>query len=229
MKDYKIVVPGLYVDLLKQKHLLIGGATGSGKSVIINGIIRAGIVTNPRNSFIFLDPKRVELSEYRRLVQCYMHVSELRDMTRALDTALTITDKRYREMSRRGLRMWDKEHMYIVIDELADLMTTRRKEVQPQIQRLCQIGRAAGIHVIAATQTPISKVIPTEIKVNFDSRIALHCVTKQDSRNIIGVPGAESLPQYGYAYYMTSSGIDKVRVPIFEIPPDIMKRNKRLW
>lgn len=114
--------------------------------------------------------------------------------------------------------------MYVVIDELADLMTTNKKQVQPILQRLCQIGRAANVHVVAATQCPLSAVIPTPIKVNFDSRVALRTRSGQDSRNILGVTGCELLPRYGQGYYMTPEGCRLYNIPMYETEtPDIIE------
>ena len=104
--------------------------------------------------------------------------------------------------------------LYIIIDELADLMTTDRRHVQPLLQRLAQIGRAANVHIIAATQCPLAAVIPTPIKVNFDARVALRTRSAQDSRNILGVKGCELLPRYGQGYYMTPDGLALYNIPM---------------
>lgn len=205
----------LFLDMAKQPHLLVAGATGSGKSVVINGIIYTALYHSPAKArFIFIDPKRVELSQYKNLPHCILYASEPAEMVYALQQAMNITDQRYQDMSTRGLRKYDGADLYVVIDELADLMTTNKKQIQPLIQRLCQIGRAASVHVIAATQCPISAVIPTPIKVNFDSRVALHTSSAQDSRNIIGVKGCELLPRYGQGYYMTPEGIERYQIPM---------------
>ena len=207
----------LHEDMLEQPHLLIAGATGSGKSVIINGIIYTALDkwTPVRCQFILIDPKRVELAIYRGLPHTIAYASEPGEMVRALQQAMDITETRYREMQKQGVRYYEGARLYVIIDELADLMTTNRKEIQPLIQRLCQIGRAANVHVIAATQCPLSAVIPTPIKVNFDSRVGLRTRSAQDSRNILGVKGCESLPRYGQGYYMTPEEIQLVNVPMY--------------
>ena len=104
----------------------------------------------------------------------------------------------------------------LFIDEFADLMTTNRREVAPLIQRLAQIGRAAKVHIILCTQTPIAKVIPTEIKCNFDSRIGLRTRSRQDSVNILGYKGLENLPEYGEGVYMTPKGDHHISVPYID-------------
>ena len=205
----------LYSDMLEQTHILIAGATGSGKSVIINGIIATALKkSNHEVEFILIDPKRVELVEYKNLPHTIEYASEPDDMVKALEYAITCTESRYNAMARAGVKKWEHGKIYVIIDELADLMTTDKKRVMPLIQRLCQIGRAAGVSVIAATQCPLATVIPTPIKVNFDTRIGLHTVTAQHSRNIIEFTGCEALPRYGKAYYITPEGMNVVDVPM---------------
>lgn len=129
------------------------------------------------------------------------YASEPEEIISALQYAMALTETRYKSMQKKGLRLYDGSDVYVIIDEFADLITTQPKRVKPLIQRLAQIGRAARIHIILCTQSPIAKVIPTEIKVNFDSVLALHTATAQHSRNIIAVKGCEELPQFGEGYY----------------------------
>lgn len=206
----------LFADMLQQPHLLVAGATGSGKSVVINGIIATALKDSPAAvQFIFIDPKRVELIDYKCLPHTLQYASEPGDMVQALQLAIDTTERRYKDMQRQHLKQYPGGAVYVVIDELADLMTTNRKAVQPIIQRLAQIGRAANIHIIAATQCPLSAVIPTPIKVNFDSRVGLRTRSKQDSRNILGVGGCELLPRYGQGYYMTPAGLQLYNIPMY--------------
>lgn len=205
----------MYADMLQQPHLLIAGATGSGKSVIINGLIYTAMQDAPRErEFILIDPKRVELVDFKHLSHTIQYASEPDDIVNALETALTVTERRYKIMQRQHAKKYDGSHVYVIIDELADLMTTDKKRVQPLIQRLGQIGRAARVHVIAATQCPLACVIPTPIKVNFDARVGLRTRSAQDSRNILGIAGCEKLPRYGKGYYMTPEGMEKVDIPM---------------
>lgn len=205
----------LYADMAKQPHMLIAGATGSGKSVVINGIIHALLYSSPAQvGLILIDVKRVELCEYKRLPHTITYADDVRGAVDALQAAINITEARYKDMQRRRERLYNGSGVYVIIDELADLMTTAKKQVMPLIQRLCQIGRAARVHVIAATQCPISAVIPTPIKVNFDSRLGLRTRSAQDSRNILGLTGCERLPRYGQGYYMTPEGISCYKLPM---------------
>lgn len=205
-----------YADMLKQPHLMIAGATGSGKSVVINALIYTSLLKSPHDvQFIFIDPKRVELIAYSRLPHCVKYASEPKEMVAALKSAMNITESRYKDMQAHGEKTFKGAALYVIIDELADLMTTDKKHVQPLLQRLAQIGRAANVHLIVATQCPLSTVIPTAIKVNFDARVALRTRSAQDSRNILGVTGCENLPRYGKAYYMQPESTNLYDVPMY--------------
>ena len=208
-------VYNLYRDMLKQPHLLIAGATGSGKSVVINGLVYTAMYDSPAAvQFVLIDPKRVELVDYKPLPHTLMYASEPGEMVEALEKAMEITESRYKAMQRQRVKKYPGGALYVIIDELADLMTTARRQVQPLIQRLAQIGRAANVHIIAATQCPLATVIPTPIKVNFDSRVALRTRSAQDSRNILGLTGCELLPRYGQGYYMTPDGLKLYNIPM---------------
>ena len=206
----------LYNDMAMQPHLLVAGATGSGKSVVVNGIIYNLLFNGPGSAqLILIDPKRVELSMYKSVPHCIRYASEPAEMIAALQYALVITEQRYQEMQRQRIRKYSGGHVFVIIDELADLMTTAKKQVQPLLQRLCQIGRAACVHVIACTQCPLATVIPTAIAVNFDARVGLRTRNAQDSRNILGAAGCEKLPRYGQGYFMTPEGIDLWNIPMY--------------
>lgn len=214
----------LFFDMTKQNHLLIAGKTGSGKSVIVNGIITTLLYRFPNQAqFILIDPKRVELSPYKCVPHTIKYASEPREMVNALLLAMDICDRRYKKMEKKGLRLYDGGDVYVIIDEWADLMTTNKKVVAPIVQRLAQVGRASKVHVILCTQTPIAKVIPTEIKCNFDSRVGLRTRSAQDSRNILGYAGLEELPAFGQGIYMTPAGDS-----LYEIPYVDEREQKRL-
>ena len=222
--------PAIYADMTRQAHLLIAGKTGAGKSVVINGIIYSLLVDSfpSECGLILIDPKRVELAQWRNCPHCIRYASEPGEPAEALRAALEITESRYREMQTDGVRRYHGGAVYVIIDELADLMTTARREVLPLLQRLCQIGRAANVHVIAATQCPLTKVIPTEVKVNFDAVLGLKTVTRQHSRNIIECTGCETLPAYGFGFYRTpSNGLTVERLPM--IPEEELDRIAGHW
>lgn len=222
----------LFRDMLKQPHLLVAGATGSGKSVVINGIMATALHDPPGTQsggkqFILIDPKRVELVKYKPLSHTLFYASEPPQFAPALQLALDIIESRYRAMQAAQTTLYGGGDVYIVIDEFADLMTTQRRTVQPMIQRIAQIGRAAKVHIILATQTPIAKVLPTEIKCNFDSRLGLRTRSPQDSRNIINRSQLETLPRFGQAVYITPERDEQIKVPY--IQPDEINSLCRWW
>ena len=212
----------LYADFLEQSHLLIAGATGSGKSCIINGIITTALLDAPvTRQFILIDPKRTELHQYKRLPHTLLYAADPENITPALQYAMDLINRRFERMQQTGDTIYNGSHVYIIIDELMYLMTMQRKTAQPLLQRILCIARAARVHVIAATQSPIAKIIPTELKCNFDSRIALRTATRQDSRNILDISGAETLPNpviehIAHCIYRSGTTINKYIVP----PPD---------
>lgn len=209
----------LYLDALEQPHLLIAGATGSGKSVIINGLINTLMYRLPFDQnggvqLILIDPKMVELDKYKNLPHTLRYADSPADMLSALQEAMDLTLKRFSEMKKQGINNYTGSDVYVVIDEFADLILTQRKTVEPLVQRLAQIGRAARVHVILATQTPICDVIPTKIKCNFDARFGLRTRSGNDSRNIIGQAGLEKLPKYGIGYYMKPCEESFYKIPM---------------
>ena len=136
-------------------------------------------------------------------------------------------ENRYKSMQQRRERKYTGGAVYVMIDELADLMTTARREVLPLLQRIAQIGRAANVHIIAATQCPLTEIIPTPLKVNFDAIIGLKTATRQHSRNIIDRAGCEDLPPYGYGYYITPKGFSLEKLPM--IPENELDRVTNYW
>ena len=207
----------IFEDMLKQTHLLVAGASGSGKSVLVNGIISTALYKFPDEiQFILIDPKRVELSQFKNLPHTIGYYSEPENMTQGLENSIKLIENRYNEMQQQGVKTYTGGHVYIIIDELADLMTTNRKTVQPILQRISQMGRASNVHLIACTQCPLSSVIPTPIKVNFDSRVGLRTRSKQDSRNILDHTGLETLPRYGQGVYIKPEGETLIKIPYIQ-------------
>ncbi len=189
-------VSTLYKGLSENGHILIAGATGSGKSVVLNGIIYTLLLTKTpvQCGFILIDPKRVELTQYRKLPHVVSYASEPKDIINALRFALNETEKRFTCMQKEGKKEYTGPDLYIIIDELADLMLTDKKEAEPLLQRLSQIGRSARIHIIACTQNVLAVTIPTTIKCNFPVVLGLRTATKQQSRFLIAESGCELLP-----------------------------------
>ena len=185
-----------FLRLSERPHLLIAGATGSGKSVALNGIIHSLLMTqSPFNcQFVLIDPKKVELMQYARLPHTVRYASDHPEIVRSLQWAVEETDRRFSAMQRAGVREYDGPHLYVVIDELADLMVSIKKETLPLLQRLAQIGRAARVHVIACTQNVLAVTIPTVLKCNFSTILGLRTCNAQQSRFLISATGCEMLP-----------------------------------
>lgn len=223
-------VSRLTLDILNQPHTLIAGATGSGKSVLLNSTLCTALHFLPsEKSFVLIDPKRVELVQYAHLPHTLCYASERHQIRQALYTAVAVMETRYRRMQSEGLKRYRGGDIYIVIDEYADLVTTDKHAVLTPLCRIAQLGRAAGIHLIIATQRPTRDIVNGQIKVNIDSRLALRCPTAQDSRNIINIKGAEGLPRYGKGLYLTPETMNPVLVDIPFTPEEEINRLCAWW
>lgn len=218
------------LDMLAQPHLLIAGSTGSGKSVLINSLVYTALYKPPTvAALILIDPKRVELYDFARLPHCIRYASEPDEIAATLAEAVALMESRYKRMQAARQKQTTERDIYIIIDEFADLMTTQKRQTLAPLQRLAQLGRAAGLHLIAATQRPTKDIINGQIKVNLDSRIALRCPTAQDSRNIINTKGAETLPRYGFGYYLTPETITPQLIRIPYTDPAELAARVRWW
>ena len=218
------------LDMLEQPHLLIAGASGSGKSVLLNTLIYTALYKAPhRCQFILIDPKRVELIDYKELPHTAIYASEPHDITAALTYAIKVMEGRYKQMRAARQKKSSEPDIFLIVDEFADLMVTQKREATPQIIRLAQLGRAAGIHLIIASQRPTRDIINGAIKVNIDARVALRCPTAQDSRNIINIKGAESLPRVGFGYYLTPETMQPKLIKIPLTPPEELTARIEWW
>ena len=221
----------VFCQLDKMPHLLVAGATGSGKSVCINGIITTFLLRCKPDEvkLLLIDPKKVEFTPYKEIPHLIGPViSDAHEASLALQVIVKYMDNRYTEFSKVGVRNIDgyneyadyhpEEHlskMYrivVIIDELADLMTTNKKDVEQSIQRITQLARAAGIHLIVATQRPSTDVITGIIKANIPSRIAFAVSSGVDSRTILDQYGAEKLLGNGDMLYSPIGEQSPIRV-----------------
>ena len=223
-----------FLRLSERPHLLIAGATGSGKSVAMNGIITSLLMTQSpfRCQFVFIDPKKVELMQYEPLPHTARYASEHPDIVRALQWAVDETDRRFPVMQRNGVKEYDGPDLYVVIDELADLMVSIKKETLPLLQRLAQIGRAAHVHVIACTQNVLAVTIPTVLKCNFSTILGLRTCNAQQSRFLISATGCEMLPdpkRNGKGYGFIRDGADLEKILIYRYTDDVVADVIRWW
>ncbi|ATZ21310.1 DNA translocase FtsK [Mesoplasma tabanidae] len=216
----------LTAQLNKMPHLLVAGSTGSGKSVMINALICSILLRAKPNEvkFLMIDPKKVELSVYSRVPHMLAPViSDMKQAANALKMVVAEMERRYELFMSLGVRNIDGYNrkvtgskkmpfQVIIIDELADLMMTGdRKQVEESIMRITQMARAAGIHLIVATQRPSTDVITGTIKTNIPTRIAFAVTTGIDSRTILDSTGAENLLGRGDMLFMPPGGGDLMR------------------
>jgi S-DNA-T family DNA segregation ATPase FtsK/SpoIIIE len=227
-------------DLASMPHLLIAGTTGSGKSVCINTIILSLLYrhTPDRCKFILIDPKMLELSTYEGIPHLLCPViTEAKKAASVLGWVVKEMESRYRLMTKDGVRNIDgyngkhqlpMPYIVVVVDEMSDLMLVAGKEIENYIQKLSQMARAAGIHIIMATQRPSVDVITGTIKANFPTRISFQVTSKIDSRTILGEQGAEQLLGKGDMLFMSSANrIVRIHAP-FVSDNEIEKINNAL-
>ena len=204
-------------DLTSMPHLLIAGTTGSGKSVCINTIITSLLykLSPELCKLILIDPKMLELSAYEGIPHLLSPViTDAKKATSALGWTVKEMNNRYKLMSKVGVRNIDgynekhklkMPYIVVVVDEMSDLMLVAGKEIENYIQKLSQMARAAGIHIIMATQRPSVDVITGTIKANFPTRVSFQVSSKIDSRTILGEQGAEQLLGKGDMLFMSSA------------------------
>lgn len=225
----------MVADLAQMPHLLIAGATGSGKSVCLNGLILSILVSSPPTDvqFLLIDPKRVELSIFNGIPHLLDRVVvEPREAAKKLQLVIAEMERRYRvfaEVGARNLAAYNQwaatvaapegeeapvplPYLLVVVDELADLMLVAAHEVENAVTRLAQMARAVGIHLIVATQRPSVDVITGVIKANFPARLSFQVSSKVDSRTILDVNGAEQLLGSGDMLFLPPASSKPIRI-----------------
>ena len=235
------------MDLTKMPHLLVAGSTGSGKSVCINGIIASILMRYKPNEvkLVLVDPKKVELTNYNGIPHLLCPVvSDPKKASLTLQKVVAEMDKRFTLFSEKEVKnisgyndLIDKEnkkhpenpqakmpYIVVIIDELADLMLVASKEVEDSITRITQLARAAGIHLIVATQRPSTDVITGLIKNNIPSRISFAVSSQIDSRTILDQPGAEKLLGKGDMLYFPMGDSAPTRIQGCFINDEEIKR-----
>jgi len=213
-------------DLSSMPHLLIAGTTGSGKSVCINTILLSLLYRHKPDlcKFILIDPKMLELSTYEGIPHLLCPViTEAKKAATVLSWVVKEMENRYKLMTKVGVRniggynsknKLPMPYIVVVVDEMSDLMLVAGKEIENCIQKLSQMARAAGIHIIMATQRPSVDVITGTIKANFPTRVSFQVSSKIDSRTILGEQGAEQLLGKGDMLYMSSANrITRIHAP----------------
>ena len=207
----------LIADLTSMPHLLVAGTTGSGKSVCINSIILSILFKHSPDTckLILIDPKMLELSSYEGIPHLLTPViTDASKATSALSWTVREMENRYKLMSSEGVRNIDgynqkhklkMPYIVVAVDEMSDLMLVSGKEIEGYVQKLSAMARAAGIHIIMATQRPSVDVITGTIKANFPTRISFQVSSKIDSKTVLGEQGAEQLLGKGDMLFMSSA------------------------
>jgi len=231
-------------DLSRMPHLLIAGATGSGKSVCVNALICSLVMRNRPDEvkLILIDPKRVELAQYRGLPHLLTEVIVDTDKAvNALKWTVGTMESRYHEFAQRGVRNiagYNAElradearmpYIIVVIDELADLMMMSAYEVEATVTRIAQLARATGIHLVVATQRPSVQVVTGLIKANIPSRIAFAMTSGVDSRTILDAVGAEDLLGRGDMLYLPIDSPRGVRLQGVLVTDPEIEKLARFW
>lgn len=225
----------VFSDIDKMPHLLIAGATGSGKSIVIHSLLISLLYKNSPEMlrFILIDPKRVELSVYNGIPHLLSPViTENKKAMGVLRWAIQEMERRYQilqESGSRDIKSYHQTHhdlpyILIVVDELADLMVSYGREVEGSIIRLAQMARATGLHLIVSTQRPSVEVITGLIKANITSRVALQVASQVDSRTILDTAGAEKLLGNGDLLYISAEFSKPKRIQGAFVTEDEIKK-----
>lgn len=197
-----------YKNILTQTHTLIAGTTGAGKSTLLNGVINYAIKNYAPSvlRFAFIDLKRVELSAWRDTAHCYAYAADASGAINLLRDVARIISERYKKMEAEGKRQSNLTHLFIVIDELADLIAHDAKLFTALISKIGRLGRAANVHLLICTQAPNRAVLNATIQQNITCAIALRCKTAIESRQVLGIAGAEKLARYGECIVWDANG-----------------------
>lgn len=231
----------LYADMLQQNHLLIAGVNGSGKSVVINALIYTALFQSPAKvNFILCDPKMVELSRYERLPHTLRYADTLPSIASALEYAHKLMMERFRDMKRAGVVETTEKDIYIIVDEFADLVCKGPDRAENKLRATCEqyvesigkLGRAAHVHLILATQAPNRKTLKANIILNMTAKLALRCMYPIESKQIIGIPNAVTLPDPKWehraqGYYQHGLELELYNLPM--IPPEEIATRIKFW
>lgn len=201
------------VDFEKVPHLLIAGSTGAGKSVILHNIAKSILTTNEDGNFyhlLMIDPKKISFTEFEGAKNTEIATSFYSSIE-FLKFAVSEMYERYEQMRKEKLKNWVGYKIVVIIDELADLIMTDKKAVEPLIVKLAQMGRACGVHLVIATQKPVVAVCTGLIKANIPDRIALRCASVRDSMVILEEKGAEKLKGKGDCLIKINGEVKRVQ------------------
>lgn len=212
------------LELIEGNHVLIAGTTGSGKSVLENAIIYAILCCKfpfVNDSFksaklVLIDPKRVELYKFRNLPHVLLYASEIPDIIATFKNIRLLVDLRLKAMLKKGIRKSLDTPVYIFIDELVDIVTSKhKKEAIRLLSDIASISRATNIFFIALTQSPSRIIIPASFKLLFNCKVALRCNENIESRQIIGDNSATLLPLHGEGIVKQDLQEYRIKIPLY--------------
>ena len=196
-------------------HTLLAGVSGSGKSYTEHKLIDK--LVNENSALILIDPKKVELIEYKNDPHVIRYTTDIDDSIDALYQAESIMYDRYRDMQKKGLKLYDGDPVYIIIDEIAPLARgDNKKEVLERLYQISSLGRAAGVILVICTQRSTADVIPRDIVVNMDV-VCLRQRKPRDSQELIGTPDAAKLPRIGFCYIFGDNFSRPIKVSTDEV------------
>ena len=212
----EFTVPTIYTRMLESPHILIAGTTGSGKSVALNSLLYSAMLeaveTGKEASFTYIDLKMIELVDWRDLPNCKRYVDKPEDAPKALKDAVDAMYALYKVMQTLHQKETTEGHVYIVVDELADFVND--KDCLEKLVTLGRLGRAAHYHLILCTQDPSRATLSASLLQNMTCRVALRTKSPIESRQIVGIAGAEKLPAHGRALMDMDGQVEHIQVPM---------------
>ena len=218
-------------EMLSAEHLLIAGTTGCGKSTLLNTFLTDGLSLGCM--YYLIDLKKTELWQYKGLPNVFGYCNEFKQFEPLLDDMLFQMDSRFKMLAKSHMKITSDLPLYFVIDEYADVVnlcptTAIRKRIENKLMRLASQGRASNCHLIMCTQRCTSDILSGKIKSCLTTKIGMHTVSAQESRNVIGVSGLERLPKYGQVIFISPNyaGPVKGEPPVY-MPEEINARIKR--
>lgn len=213
--------PAFYNDIISGSHTLIAGTTGSGKSVALNGLLYALSARDPaRFNWILIDPKRVELIEFKHFPAVAAYAAEYREIEQAIAAARGEMSRRYQQMQLQGFKRWRGAEMYIIIDEFIDIKQYCSKDTIKNINALASLARAAGIHLIICTQRPTKDSLSPLLKDNLPIKLALATESIQQSKYLTNTAAAYGLPIGTGLFYTPARPGEWTKVKIDLISPE---------
>lgn len=225
------------LELIENNHCLIAGTTGSGKSVLENGIINALICSkypfdndNGKNAQIILfDPKKVELDLYKNLPHTLLYSDTIPGIENGLKKIKLLVDQRFYTMKKRGLKTSQEVPVYVFIDEIVDIVTNKEhgKNIIRLLSDIASISRAANIFFVCLTQSPSRTIIPAQFKLLFNCRVALKCNNAIESRQIIDTNEAVNLPKHGLGLVQKDIERYYIKIPLY--PDADLQRLVKSW